>query len=93
MINIEQLAVSQTSRLYLHHGQDTLVGGRIRTDDKVAFGVVGNGVFGLPVSCSAVVSVCHIHTTDLVVPLVFHCYHSVLHTPEKERKKNKDEHQ
>lgn len=72
------------SSRYLHHSQHTLVGGRIRADGKVALGVVGNGVFGLPVSCSAVVSVCHVHAADLVVPPVLHRYHAVLHGPREE---------
>lgn len=65
-------------RRYLQDCQDSLVCDRIRTDVEVAIGVICDGVFGLPVSCSWVIPVRHVHAADLEALPVFHCRETVL---------------
>lgn len=73
-------------RLYLHHCEDPLVGDGISTDSKVSSVVMWNEVSGLPVFRSSIVSVCHIHSSELVVVPVLHRCHVVLHAPQTEKK-------
>lgn len=82
-----------SAQLYLHHCENSLVGEGICVHGKVSSVVVENGIFGLPVSCSTIIPVCHVHSTELVVVPVLHCFHAVLQAPRTEKTQHRSSQQ